>query len=144
VERERPIGWWLKQLDRLIEERFERTLHDRGLRRRHWQVLDILAAGPTPAGRVAEALAPFAGAGEPVPGVVEDLVARGWVTPRPDGLQLTEAGRRGHAEVSEQVAETRRLVAYGISAGDYQQVVATLRRMVGNLEAAQSPGDEVT
>ena len=42
----RPIGYWLKHLDRLIEATFDRTLADVGLGRRHWQTLNTLAGGP--------------------------------------------------------------------------------------------------
>jgi hypothetical protein len=41
-ENRRPIGYWLKHLDRLIEDTFERTLSMEGLTRRHWQVLNTL------------------------------------------------------------------------------------------------------
>lgn len=36
---ETPIGFLLRKLDRLINERFERTLGARGITRRQWQLL---------------------------------------------------------------------------------------------------------
>jgi hypothetical protein len=46
----RPIGYWLKHLDSMIEGTFERTLASEGLTRRHWQVLNTLHTQPsTPA-----------------------------------------------------------------------------------------------
>ena len=43
---QRPIGYWLKHLDRLIEASFERIFADEGLTRRDWQVLSTLDAAP--------------------------------------------------------------------------------------------------
>ena len=51
----KPIGWWLKELDRLLEASFEQVLAADGLTRRQWQALNA-AAGPE---SVASALAPF-------------------------------------------------------------------------------------
>jgi hypothetical protein len=36
---ERPIGYWLKHLDRLIEEAFGDALAEQALSRRHWQAM---------------------------------------------------------------------------------------------------------
>ena len=43
----KPIGWWLKELDRLLESSFEQVLAADGLTRRQWQALNA-AAGPEP------------------------------------------------------------------------------------------------
>src|SRR4029450_9529752 len=55
----RPIGYWLKHLDRPIEETFERPLSSTGLTRRHWQVLNTLNSGRTTNVELAVALRPF-------------------------------------------------------------------------------------
>ena len=54
----RPIGYWLKHLDRLIEDTFSRTLAGQGLTRRHWQVLNTLAQGPARPADLSKALQP--------------------------------------------------------------------------------------
>jgi hypothetical protein len=41
-EDRRPIGYWLKHLDGLIEAAFSRTLAGQGVTRRHWQALKTL------------------------------------------------------------------------------------------------------
>ena len=56
---QRPIGYWLKHLDRLIETTFSRTLAGQGLTRRHWQVLNTLAHGPASPADLTKALNPF-------------------------------------------------------------------------------------
>ena len=38
TDSERPIGHWLKKLDRLIDAQFERQLGEAGLSRRQWQL----------------------------------------------------------------------------------------------------------
>ena len=39
---DKPIGFWLKELDRLIDKHFEMQLSDAGLSRRQWQLLNCL------------------------------------------------------------------------------------------------------
>ena len=48
----RPIGFWLKLVDRLIDEGFDAVLGDAGLTRRHWQVLNLLQAEPATLQRI--------------------------------------------------------------------------------------------
>jgi hypothetical protein len=100
----RPIGYWLKQLDRLIEDTFSRTLSEQGLTRRHWQVLNTLARDPAGPAELTRALDPFlrddpAGQAE----VVAGLIRRDWVTRDHDGrLRLTGPGRTAHQRTQEQ------------------------------------------
>ena len=42
INTERPIGYWLKKLDRLIDKHFELQLSNAGLARRQWQLLNLL------------------------------------------------------------------------------------------------------
>ena len=55
----RPIGFWLKLVDRLIDEGFDAVLGDAGLTRRHWQVLNLLQTEPATLQRIDTQLAPF-------------------------------------------------------------------------------------
>src|SRR5215475_12371622 len=53
---ERPIGYWLKHLDRLIETAAERTFAEQKLTRRHWLTRDDTGRyALTPAGRAGHA-----------------------------------------------------------------------------------------
>jgi hypothetical protein len=61
AEDRRPIGYWLKHVDRLIDETLLRTLSADDLSRRHWQVLNTLAAGPANVRALADVLRPFVG-----------------------------------------------------------------------------------
>ena len=136
----RPIGYWLKHLDRLIEGTFERTLASEGLTRRHWQALNTLRARPSTHAEIAAALAPFL-AGDPGAErrVVDDLVARGWVKPgRNDLLELTAEGVGAHAALHERVAATRQALLRGVTEDEYRAVIDVLRRMAENLERVES------
>jgi DNA-binding PadR family transcriptional regulator len=137
---DKPIGYWLKHLDRLIESAFKRALAEHGLSRRHWQALNTLEAAPLGIEELRTALDPFwgEGTGDGVT-TVEDITAelrdRGWITRLGDrGYTLTEQGRAAHAAAAERVRETRRLVLNGLTDQDYAATVRTLRRMAANLE----------
>jgi DNA-binding MarR family transcriptional regulator len=122
MEAQRPIGWWVKRLDALLEQAVDSAVAGEGLTRRHWQVLHSLADDAGPEGDLRSTLADFTG---DVGAVVTDLVGRGWVQrSADDGLALTPEGRAG---------QVRRHVADGLSAAEYEQTVRILSRMVDNV-----------
>jgi DNA-binding MarR family transcriptional regulator len=133
----RPLGYWLKHLDHLIEEAFEQTLAAHGLTRRHWQVLHTVAATPRSVADLEDELGLFL---RDDPGsltaLVDDLTHRGWVDRTEAGrIQLTPEGRRGHGAVQRQVEQIRRRVTERISDADYTATVKTLGEMAANLES---------
>jgi hypothetical protein len=75
----------VKRLDGLLERGLDDVVAAEGLTRRHWQVLDALAAGPAARADLAAALASFAGP-EEVDAVLAD--------PRLAGAGWTGTGRR--------------------------------------------------
>jgi DNA-binding MarR family transcriptional regulator len=138
ADERRPIGYWLKHLDRLIEDAFERALASEGLTRRHWQVLNTLRTRPSGSAEIADALAPFLGDDPGAGGrVIDDLVVRGWVESRQNELlSLTEEGIQAQAAMLQLVAVTRQVLVEGISEDEYRATIDVLRRMVANLERA--------
>ncbi|MEU8615997.1 hypothetical protein AB0C29_49245, partial [Actinoplanes sp. NPDC048791] len=93
----RPLGYWVKEIDRRIEAEFDRLMADEELTRRHWQILTTLAQADTSRAELDTALAPFA---PTVRAQVDDLIRRAWVTeteagPVPDP---TAAGRAAEAD----------------------------------------------
>ena len=132
MERQRPVGWWVRRLDELLEQGLDDVAAAEGLTRRHWQVLDSLAARPAGRADLAAALAPFA-TPEQVDAVLADLAGRGWVADD----ALTADGRAAHERLAAAVGAFRRGVADGLTAEEYAQVVRGLARMVANLEAAR-------
>ena len=121
----KPIGWWLKEVDRLLEESFERVLADDGLTRRQWQALNAAAGQQT----IAKALSPFLSGAEEVAAVTGPLVERGWL----DGETLTGDGERALRALSGKVQAQRRRVTAGVSESEYLATVDVLRRMAANL-----------
>jgi hypothetical protein len=140
---QKPIGYWLKHVDRLIDDGFERALADQGLMRRHWQVMNVLHTGPADDDAIADAVQPFWVQGAVTLGeVLGELVARGW-TERGNGAQyrLSQRGEAAHAAVAGRVQAIRELSMRDITAEEYAAAVNTLRRIAENLEsAAQTDG----
>ncbi|QNE48159.1 MarR family transcriptional regulator [Glaciihabitans sp. INWT7] len=131
----RPIGFWLKLVDRLIDERFADTLEEHGVTRRQWQLLNVLSRGPATGTELDAALAPFLSAvdGETVQENLAELVESGWVALSPSGYSLADSGRTALAALSSTVDKTRAITADGISAEQYAQTLDTLERMARNL-----------
>jgi len=136
----RPIGFWLKLVDRLIDEGFDAVLGEAGLRRRHWQVLNLLQAEPATVQQADTLLAPFLKGGETTTRpVLDDLRVRGWVAWTDDGhATLTRAGAVAHAEFLRKVSRSRERLTAGISLLEYAATTAILRQMAVNLGWAES------
>lgn len=131
---ERPIGWWVKRLDALLEEALDAVVAGEGLTRRHWQVLHLLSGGLDQEGEVVAALADFPG---DAAAVVSELARRGWVDRSGPGLlRLTAEGAAAHDRVSRAVGRVRRHTADGLSRQEYERTVLVLARMVENVERA--------
>lgn len=135
---DRPIGFWLKRLDELIEDTFEQALDDAGLCRRQWQALNVLRTGAVTRIDLAVALRPFLGEdAESGDLLVDNLVLRGWVTRHRDGsLTLTPAGHAARDAAAGRVAGIRGRILDGLSECDYLETVRVLRAMGDNLERA--------
>ena len=131
---ERPIGWWIKRLDALLEEAVDAVVDAEGLTRRHWQVLHSLASGTDQEAALRSALADFPG---DVDAVVSDLVGRGWAARLGTGrVGVTADGRVAHDRVARAVGRVRRHAADGLSRNEYERTILVLSRMVANVERA--------
>ncbi|MFG1819237.1 MarR family winged helix-turn-helix transcriptional regulator [Kribbella sp. NPDC049174] len=124
----KPIGWWLKELDRLLEASFEQVLAADGLTRRQWQALNA-AVGPEP---IAVALAPFLTDPGELSAAIDPLTARGWLRDE----QLTASGQAGLEELATKVRAQRERVTAGITGEEYVATIAVLRKMADNLKGS--------
>ncbi|MFI9814402.1 MarR family transcriptional regulator [Saccharothrix variisporea] len=113
----KPIGYYLKHLDTLINQSFDRALSDTDLTRRHWQLLNEARNGTLP--------------DDPL---VPDLVNRGWVA---EGT-LTPAGEAAFAATQTRVDTVRTALMGDLTVEEYTATVATLAKMAANLEKAHS------
>jgi hypothetical protein len=129
----RPIGFWVKTVDQLIDAHFEMGAADAGVTRRQWQILSLLAErGGASRGEVATALAPFLAAGETIDAHVTGLSTL--VAGRGDDLELTGAGRERLDQVrTRSVQQLRDRVAAGLTREDYDTTLRTLERIARNL-----------
>ena len=127
----KPIGWWLKEVDRLLEASFEQILAADGLNRRQWQILNATRRGEP----ISVALAPFL-SGDPaeLESFTDPLTARGWL----DNERLTPAGMIALTQLTEKVQARRRRITNGIVDAEYLQTIDVLRRMAANLSANNS------
>ena len=133
---QRPIGYWLKLVDQLIDRQFERTLDDHGVTRRQWQLLNVLARGVSTVEQLDEAIAPFLAGGASPESAVEhlsELIDSAWVDATPDGYELTERGRVAFGTLADVVSHQRTQVAQGISEQEYAQTLSVLERIAHNL-----------
>lgn len=132
----RPIGFWLKLVDRLIDERLAATLASEWASRRDWQVLNVLlgAGEGLTAAEVDEAVRPFLGGDEPTTlPVLEGLRRRGWVEAQGDRYRLAEAGVAARQRLEARVTDDRRALARGIAPQAYAATLGVLERMARNL-----------
>ena len=116
----KPIGFWLKLVDRLIDEQFAVTLEEHGVTRRQWQLLNVLDAGPSTVEQLDSAGAPFL-ADDDGESSVEHLT------------ELTERGRAAFERLRDVVAERRTAATEGVTADEYEQTLAVLERVARNL-----------
>lgn len=131
---ERHIGYWLKQVDRLIEDAAERTFTEEGITRRHWQVLNVLRRSPRTEATLTEALSPFWGTDAiTLAEVTADLTQRGWLTEADGHHTLTPAGEATHATIENKVLGIRETSQRGLADDDYHHTVRVLRQMAENL-----------
>ncbi|WP_035859544.1 MarR family winged helix-turn-helix transcriptional regulator [Cryptosporangium arvum] len=128
---DRPIGYWVKNLDNVLEGSLDRTLASRGVGRRHWQTLNLLADAPRTVAEATAELAPFLGPGEML-SVLAELERLGWVEGG-DRFVLTAEGQAALESLRTEVTQMRQRATEGLSEDDYRTTVATLRRMAENL-----------
>jgi hypothetical protein len=128
----RPIGFWLKLVDRLIDESFDSLLEEHGVTRRQWQLLNVLQRGPSTLEQLDSAVAPFLReeAGESSAEHLEELVGSGWVAP---GYSLTDAGATALEGLGHAVDELRSRMTEGVGEDEYAATLRVLERMARNL-----------
>jgi hypothetical protein len=132
---QRPIGFWLKLVDGLIEEQFASTLEEHGVTRRQWQLLNVLARGQSTVEQLDAAVAPFLAAADEESALdhLTELIDSAWVDATPTGYELTERGRAALARLTSVVAEQRTAMTAQLTEADYTTTVTTLEHMAKNL-----------
>ena len=136
---QRPIGFWLKLVDRLIDEQFASTLDEHGVTRRQWQLLSVLSRGTATVEEMDVAIAPFlsadpaGAANESSAEHLSELIESGWVAATASGYETTERGQAAYGRLAEVVGQNRARVAKDIDEGDYATTLKVLEHMAWNL-----------
>lgn len=131
----RPIGFWLKLVDSLIDRQFAASLEEHGLTRRQWQLMNLLHGGPATVTELDTAVAPFLDAESDESSLehLEELVESEWVRLESGQYSLTERGTESFAKLRVVVEQSREVVAGNVTDTEYQATVDVLERMARNL-----------
>lgn len=136
----KPIGYWLKHLDNLLEQQFQAALEDLALGRRHWQVLNVLYGGACFFTELERELSPFWDEEGPDLEAVlhgeDGLIPRGWIRRSELMVGLSHEGYEAYQKVAWRVEETREIVMTGLSAEQYAETIRVLSTMASNIEWA--------
>ena len=132
---DRPIGYWLKKLDRLIDNHFDLQLSNAGLTRRQWQLLNLLENDPRSVPDLEAELEPFLQDAGDLSEPLSGLVTRGWAESKDNIVNLTETGQAHFEIVKAKVAELPQALMTGISPEEYQATIDVLSRMAANMES---------
>jgi DNA-binding PadR family transcriptional regulator len=136
----RPIGFWLKLVDRLIDDQFASTLEEHGVTRRQWQLLSVLSRESSTVEQLDAAVAPFLASAPESDGESEssvehltELIDSGWVDATPSTYELTERGRNAFERLAEVVALARSRMTEGLTTEQYDSTLAALELLARNL-----------
>ncbi|MEV1128839.1 hypothetical protein [Agromyces sp. NPDC049794] len=120
---DRPLGFWLKVVDRRISQEMEALFEADGITRRDWRMLNLLA-GTAHDEQLADRL-------HTRPHVLHRLVERGWVAGFPP--EITEAGREARERLESQVTALRQRVAGAVSPEDFTTTMRSLEAIAREL-----------
>src|ERR1700712_2203162 len=131
---QRPIGYWLRLVDGLIDDQFSTTLDEHGVTRMQWQLLNVLSRGSASVEALDAAVAPFLVPGEETTlDHLTELIESAWVDATPSGYELTERGHGALDRLTNVVAGQRTDMSAGVSEDQYLTTITTLERMATNL-----------
>lgn len=131
----RPIGFWLRLVDGLINEQFSKTLDEHGVTRIQWQLLNVLAGGASTVTELDTAVRQFLVAEGDSTCIdhLTELIDSGWVDATETSYELTERGHGARDRLSNVVAGQRTEMAVGLSEAEYVTTVRTLELIARNL-----------
>ena len=121
----RPLGFWLRVIDRRLDDAMREFFAADGLTRRDWRRLNLVA-GTVSDPRLSAKLAAR-------PERVQPLVERGWVDGEPGAWRLTEAGEAARASLRDRVSSLRAKVAGAVSPEDFATTLASLEAIAREL-----------
>jgi DNA-binding MarR family transcriptional regulator len=131
----RPIGYWLKLVDQLIDDRFDETLEEHGVTRRQWQLLGALSREDATLEQLNSEIAPFldGDSDDSSASHLAELVESGWIALAGDTYSISEQGRVAYDRLSVVVQGIRDAVSEGFDDEEYAATLNALERMARNL-----------
>jgi DNA-binding MarR family transcriptional regulator len=141
----RPVDFWLRLLDRLINEHFGKALDEHGITRRQWEVMNLLSRGPVSHDELVEALARVHRDVQPatLTDELSELEDSGWLRRREQEYELTELGYTSYRRLEPVLRATDEEIGRGISRDDFATVLEVLERMAMNLGWQESEAREL-
>jgi len=144
MDTQKPISYWVKLVDRLIDGLFATTLEEHGITRRQWQLLTVLSKGAAGVERLDIEIAPYLSPPNattlPAPGThssslesLTELVESDWLATDGSVYELTERGRGVVERLTAVIAEERLRVTEGVTPAQYDTTVSVLEIMARNL-----------
>ena len=136
---ERPLGFWLALVDRLVEERFSAALEEHGVTRIQYRVLGVLASGPATSADLDGALSDMPPDPDGLSAAEEltELVESGWVHGAADSSDgqytITDRGAAAHDRLADVVDELRATLTEGLTDEEQAATGVALERMARNL-----------
>jgi hypothetical protein len=124
---DKPIGWWLKHVDGLVESSMDRVLANEGIGRRHWQALNAVAGGADTEAAVAAAV------GGETRLVLDQLRAQHWTQEIAGRITVTATGSAARGRLVAAIRDYRARITDGVSEEQYRTTLETLQRMARNL-----------
>lgn len=151
MDTQQPIGYWVKLVDRLIDELFATTLEEHGITRRQWQLLNVLSQGAAGVERLDSEIAPFlTPASTTVPPEqsahtsslesLTELVESDWLTTDGTRYELADRGRTVVDRLTAVIANERTKATVGVTPEQYQTAVTVLETMARNLTLDDAAG----
>ncbi|MBT2517294.1 hypothetical protein J7E29_07615 [Streptomyces sp. ISL-90] len=121
----RPLGYWLRVIDRRLDDAMRDLFAAEGISRRDWRRLNLIAGTVSDPG-MTERLAAR-------PERIAPLVERGWVTGEPGSWSLTEAGEAALQSLHGRVSSLRATVAEAVSSEDFATTMSSLEAIARKL-----------
>ncbi|MCK6066125.1 MULTISPECIES: MarR family winged helix-turn-helix transcriptional regulator [Microbacterium] len=122
---DRPLGFWLRTVDSLLDDAFAEVLAGDDLSRRDWMLLNAVDGHRT-APWLAQRLARRGGR-------VRRLAERGWIEETADGWALTDAGRDARERLATAVGGIRDRVAGAVDPEDFASMLTSLEAIAREL-----------
>lgn len=133
-ENNKPIGYWLKKADEVLTKGIANLHAQSGITRIEWQILRFLKGHESVArAELFHTLQPFADSAS-LETIVQRLQKQGVLQEQRLSVCLTEKGHTLHNACFERQKEFRQQSMDGILEQEYQTTIATLAKLVANLE----------